>query len=376
MSLLLAGAALVTPAGFVPEGWLEIVGTRIGALGSGTPPRPADVDLGGGFLTPGFIDIHSHGGGGSSVVGADPEAVARFALTHRRRGTTSIVASLVSAHPRTLARDVAGLAELAEQGLIVGSHLEGPWIAPARAGAHDPATLRDPDPGELAQLLRVGRGTITMVTLAPEWPHGVEAVRRLADAGVVAAIGHTDATYDQTRAAIDAGATVSTHLFNAMRPIGHREPGPIVALTEDGRVTNELILDGHHVRLAAAAFAVRAAQGRVVIVSDALPATGTGDGGFLLGDVAVRVVDGVARLVEGGALAGSTLTLADALRNAIAGVGMDPVAALAAVTTTPARILGLTDRGSLEVGMRADLCHLSSGFEVEAVWALGLPVER
>lgn len=376
MSEILAGAALVTATEIVPDGWVEIEGGRITALGSGAPPRPADVDLGGGYLSPGFIDIHTHGGGGATVVGADPEAVATFARAHRQHGTTTIIASLVSAYPDALARDVAALADLVEQGVIAGIHLEGPWISPAHKGAHDPGTLRDPDPEEVATLIQIGRGTIRMVTLAPEWPHGVDAVGRFADAGAIAAIGHTDATYEQTRAAIEAGATVTTHLYNAMRPLNHREPGPIVALTEDDRVTNELILDGTHVHAAAAAFALRAAEGRVVLVTDAMSAAAGADGDYMLGDLAVQVVDGVARLVEGGAIAGSTLTMDRAVAFAIEQVGMDPLAAFTAATGTPARILGLADRGVLAVGTRADLCHMSADLELQAVWAEGSPVGR
>ncbi len=371
MAFTIADASLVTTAGIIDHGWLQVDGARIAAMGPGEPPHPADVRLGGGYLSPGFIDIHSHGGGGATVVGADQEAVATFAQTHLRHGTTTIVASLVSAHPRPLASDVAALAELADDGIIAGSHLEGPWIAPRYQGAHDPATLRDPEPAEIDDIIRVGRGTIRMVTLAPEHPHGIDAVRRFADAGAVAAVGHTDATYQQTRAAIEAGATCATHLFNAMRPVHHREPGPIVALTEDPRVTCELVLDGVHLHPAAAAFAVRAAAGRVVLVTDAMSAAGAGDGDYLLGDLRVEVSGGVARLVDGGAIAGSTLTLDAAVRFAVRQAGFSVQEALAAATSTPARLLGLSDRGRLEVGARADLCHLDGDLELKAVWSGG-----
>lgn len=376
MTQILAGSALVTPAAIIPEGWVEVDGARIVDLGPGAPPRAADTHLDGGYLLPGFIDIHSHGGGGATVVGAEPEAVAKFAEAHRRHGTTTIVASLVSAHFDVLAHDVAALAELAEEGVIAGTHLEGPWIAMAYKGAHDPTTLRDPDPDEVDRLIRIGRGTIRMVTLAPELPHGIDAVRRFADAGAIPAIGHTNATYDQVRAAIDAGATCSTHLFNAMRAVDHREPGPIVALTEDDRVTNELILDGVHLHPASAAFAARASGGRIVLVTDAIAAAGGADGDYMLGDLSVKVVDGVARLVVGGAIAGSTLTLDRAVQFAIEQAGFSPEAAFAAVTTTPARMLGLADRGRLAIGARADLCHLDDDLELTAVWSGGRPVPR
>jgi N-acetylglucosamine-6-phosphate deacetylase len=213
-----------------------------------------------------------------------------------------------------------------------------------------------------------------MGTLAPEYPHGVDAVRRFVAAGAIAAVGHTDATYDQVRAAIEAGASCSTHLYNAMRPVNHREPGPIVALTEDERVTNELILDGVHVHHSSAAFAVRAAEGRVVLVTDAMTAAAGEDGEYMLGDLAVLVVDGVARLVDGGAIAGSTLTLDLAVKFAIEQVGMSPEAAFAAATSTPARMLGATDRGRLEAGLRADLCHMNDALTLTAVWSGGVPV--
>ena len=374
--MILAGASVVTPTEIIPDGWVEVEGATISALGTGRPPREADVDLGGGYLTPGFVDIHSHGGGGATVVGADADAVATFAAAHRRHGTTTIVASLVSGSHESLAADVAALAELTESGVIAGTHLEGPWIAMEYKGAHDPGTLRPPAPDEVDSLISIGRGTIRMVTLAPELEHGVDAVRRFVDAGAIAAIGHTDATYDQVRAAIDAGATCATHLFNAMRPVNHREPGPIVALTEDERVFNELILDGVHVHPASAAFARRAAQGRVVLVTDAMTAAAGEDGDYMLGDLAVQVIDGVARLVDGGAIAGSTLTMDAAVRFAITRAGFGPVEAVTAATSTPARMLGLADRGRIAVGARADLCHLDDDYGLTGVWSAGVAVTR
>ncbi len=286
------------------------------------------------------------------------------------------MASLVSAHPDSLAHDVAALAEMKDAGVIAGTHLEGPWIAPEYAGAHDRLTLRDPDPAEVDRIIELGRGSIAMVTLAPELPHGLAAIRQFVDAGVIAAIGHTNAGLEEVRAAIDAGATVSTHLFNAMRPGSHREPGPVVALTEDPRVTNELILDGVHLHPATADFAWRASQGRVVLVTDAMSAAAGRDGDYLLGDLPVRVIEGVARLVDGGAIAGSTLTMDAAVRFAIQSVGIPLEPAIAAATSTPARLLGLSDRGALEVGRRADLCHLDADLTLDAVWVAGEIVDR
>lgn len=370
---VIAGAQLVTPDGVVEDGWLQVDGGRIAALGPGAPPGPADRDLGGRWLVPGFVDMHSHGGGGGTVVGADEEAVRTFVATHRRHGTTSIVASLVTGEYDALEHDVRALADLTDEGLIVGVHLEGPWISSARKGAHDERALRAPEPAAVERLLTAGRGTVRMVTLAPELDHGLDAVRAVVAAGAVAAVGHTDATYDITRAAIDAGATVATHLFNAMAPVHHRDPGPIVALLEDERVTVELILDGVHLH-AAVARLVRAAAGprRIALVTDAMDATDIGDGEYVLGELAVRVEDGVARLVEGGSIAGSTLTMDHAFRFAVQQAGFTVPEAVAATSATPARLLGIDGRtGALVPGLDADLVVLDADLAVDAVMARG-----
>jgi N-acetylglucosamine-6-phosphate deacetylase len=381
--MLLTGARVVTPGGVREPAWVRVVDGVVADIGDGASPPPSSdasgfsaappeptVALAGGWLVPGFVDIHNHGGGGASVVGADPTAVATAAAAHLAHGTTTMVASLVSAHPQPLLRDTAALADLVEDGVVHGIHLEGPWIAPAYQGAHDPATLRDPDPTEVERVLQAGRGSVVMVTLAPEWEHGIEATRVVVDHGALAAVGHTDATYARTRAAIDAGATVSTHLFNAQRPLHHREPGPMAAMLEDERVSVEVIVDEVHVHPAMVALARRATP-RVVLITDAMAAAGGADGRYLLGDLAVDVVDGVARLAEGGAIAGSTLTLDVAVRNAVLHCGFTVSQAVTAVSTRPARLLGLTDRGAIAAGLRADLCHLDDDLRLRAVWRAG-----
>lgn len=374
---IVAAPRVVTPDAVLAPGWLVVApdGT-ISAVGPGDPPHPADVAVPGGWLVPGFVDMHSHGGGGATVVGADPEQVRTFAATHLAHGTTSIVASLVSGRYIALERDVAALADLVDEGVLIGSHLEGPWIAPEYKGAHDPQALTHPAPDAVERLLAAGRGTVRMVTIAPELPGAVDAVRLMAGAGVVAAVGHTAATYDEVRAAIDAGATVATHLFNAMRPVNHREPGPVVALLADERVTVELIADGVHlhpavVRLAAAA----AGAGRVALVTDAMAATGAGDGSYRLGDMDVVVRDGVARLVEGGNIAGSTLTLDVAFRRAVQESGFSVPDAVRAISARPAELMRVADRvGSLAVGRRADLCVLDDDLRLRQVWRAGIRV--
>lgn len=370
---LIADASIVTPDGIVADGWLDVRGDRIAALGAGSPPRAADLDAQGSWLVPGFVDMHTHGGGGATVVGAGQEQVRGFAEAHRRHGTTSIVASLVTGHPDDLERDVRALAELADDGVIVGAHLEGPWISPARKGAHDPSALSVPTSAAVRRLLEAGRGTVRMVTLAPELDHGLTAVRQVVDAGAVAAVGHTDATYEVVRRAIDAGATVATHLFNAMAPVHHREPGPVIALLEDERVTIELILDGVHLHPAVAAHARRVAGGqRIALVTDAMAAADVGDGDYVLGGLAVRVEGGVARLVDGGAIAGSTLTMDSAFRFAVQQAGFSMTEAVLATSANPARVLGIDDRaGALAPGLDADLVILDGDLEVERVMARG-----
>jgi N-acetylglucosamine-6-phosphate deacetylase len=374
----IVGARVVTPHGVLDPGWVQVRDGLLAALGPGAGPdagpdgpEPAAVRLDGGWLLPGFVDLHCHGGGGAWMTGADPDAVAAAAALHLAHGTTTLVGSLVSAPPEALARDTAGLAALAADGLLAGVHLEGPWLAASHRGAHALAALRPPEPAEVERLLVAADGLLAMVTLAPELPGALPAVRRLVDAGVRVAVGHTAAGYDQTRAALDAGASMATHLFNAMPPMHHRDPGPVAALLTDGQAAVELIADGVHVHPAVLRLAAAAAAERVVLVTDAMAAAGVGDGEHRLGDIDVRVRDGVARVVDGGALAGSTLTMDAAVRLAVRTGVLDVTAAARAAATLPARLLGRSDRGSLTPGLRADLVHLDDDLAVRAVWRGG-----
>ncbi|MCH0538634.1 N-acetylglucosamine-6-phosphate deacetylase [Streptomyces sp. MUM 203J] len=351
-------------------------GESVRATAPGTPgvPGGAEVlDLTGCWLVPGFVDLHNHGGGGASFTSGSPDEVLRGIHTHRLHGTTTLVASTVTGDLAFLAHRAGELAELAEQGDIAGIHFEGPFISPCRKGAHSEALLRDPDPAEVRKLIDAGRGHTRMVTLATELPGGLDSVRLLAEHGVIAAVGHTDATYEQTAAAIEAGATVATHLFNAMPPLNHRAPGPIAALLEDERVTVELINDGTHLHPAALELAYRhAGPGRVAFITDAMDAAGFGDGVYRLGPLEVEVKDGVARLAEGGAIAGSTLTLDTAFRRA-ATVDRLPVEDIVeSVSANPAKLLGRYDRiGSIEPGKDADLVVLDADFVLRGVMRRG-----
>nr|WP_260327323.1 N-acetylglucosamine-6-phosphate deacetylase [Streptomyces sp. TLI_185] len=367
---MLSGANVVLPTGTVNDGRVIVDGTRI----AGAAPENAEsVDVSGHWLVPGFVDIHNHGGGGASFTSGTVEDVLKGIHTHRLHGTTTLVASTVTNDMDSLAQRAGLLSELAEQGDIAGIHFEGPFISPCRKGAHSEKLLRDPDPAEVRKLIDAARGKAKMVTLATELPGGIDSVRLLAEHGVIAAIGHTDATYEQTVAAIDAGATVATHLFNAMPQIGHRAPGPITALLEDDRITVELINDGTHLHPAALQLAFHhAGAARVALITDAMDAAGFGDGRYLLGPLEVEVTEGVARLVEGGSIAGSTLTLDRAFQRAVTVDGLPVEDVVTAISANPARLLGMYDRiGSLEPGKDADLVLLDHQFALKGVMRRG-----
>ncbi|HEY0904326.1 MAG TPA: N-acetylglucosamine-6-phosphate deacetylase [Marmoricola sp.] len=365
--MLVAAERIVTPARVLAPGWLLVDGDRVADVGAGDPPRPPDVALPDATVVPGFVDVHAHGGGGASFDGGDPDAVATAVRTHLAHGTTSMIASLVSADRPALVASVQRLADLTEDGVVAGIHLEGPWLSGRRAGAHDPAVLGDPTAAEVDSLVEAARGHLRMVTLAPERPGGLDAVRRLAAAGVSAAIGHTDATYDEARAALDAGATVGTHLFNAMPTLHHRAPGPVAALLESEDAFVELVADGVHVHPAALRLAAAAKPGRTVLITDAMAAAAAADGDYRLGRLVVEVRDGVARLAGSDTIAGSTLTMAAALRYAVHHVGLPLVDAVRAATASPAAMLRLAGVGALERGLRADAVVLDGGLEVRRV---------
>ncbi len=377
MTTLVRGARLLdergtVEGGTVEGGWVLLDGGGIAATGTGAPPGAGDVvDLPGADLVPGFVDLHVHGGGGHSFDDG-PDAVARGLAVHRAAGTTRSVVSLVTAPLPDLERSLAGVADLAERDpTVLGAHLEGPFLAPSRRGAHDPRHLRAPTPGDVDRLLAAARGTLRQVTLAPELPGGLDAVRAFAAAGVVVAVGHTEADAALTAGAVDAGARLLTHALNAMPGLHHREPGPVGAALADPRVTLELVLDGAHVHPAVAKLLLDGAPGRVALVTDAMAAAGGGDGEHRIGDLAVTVAGGRAVLAGTGTLAGSTLTQDAALRAALA-AGVGPVAAVAALTAVPARALGLGHRlGRLAPGYAADVVALGADRSVTAVWAAG-----
>lgn len=356
------GGRVVTPGGIIP-GHVDIDGDTITAVRDGAAPDDR-------WVVPGFVDLHNHGGGGHAFATGDVDSAQAAAAFHLAHGTTTLLASLVSGPYAATLAATAALAPLVDRGVLAGVHLEGPYLSAARCGAQHPAHLRDPSPDELAELL--GVGVVRMVTLAPELPGALAAVRQIVAHGAIAAIGHTDASYAQCLAAVDAGASVATHLFNGMPPLHHREPGPVLALLDSPSVVCELIADGVHLHDAMLSFAAtRAGAGRAALITDAIAAAGHPDGRYDLGGQAVVVSGGVARLARDGSLAGSTLTMDAALRRAV-GAGIPLVAACRLAATTPARVLGLAERvGALAAGMRADLVVLDPELRVTRVMRAG-----
>jgi N-acetylglucosamine-6-phosphate deacetylase len=351
---------IVRPGAVVP-GHVEVDGPTI--LGVTAANRAGDD-----IIVPGFVDLHCHGGGGHTFTLGDPQDARAAAAFHLAHGTTTMLASLVSS-PYELMRDAtAAYLPLVADATIAGIHFEGPYLSAARCGAQNPAYLRDPSLTELAALVKLGDGAIRMVTIAPELPGALEAIGYLVATGVVAALGHTDATYEQTLAGVAAGGTVGTHLFNGMAPPHHRRPGPVFALLGAPPIVCELIADGFHLHPGSLAFAAHATgPDRAALITDAMDAAGMPDGRYQLGGQQVEVTGRVARLVHDGSIAGSTLTMDLALRNAVAaGIALPDAVAMAA--TTPARALGLADQvGALEAGLRADLVVLSPELEVKRV---------
>lgn len=370
--MILGNAKVVTPQRIFDRGWVEIDGGRISYAG-GAAPRPSVgevVDLDGAWLLPGFIDLHQHGGGGADVTRAGADMAAAVAF-HRAHGTTGGLVSLMAQPVEALCRQLEWAADLTASGVIDGVHLEGPFLAAARCGAQRPESLLSPDLPTLRKLLDAGRDCVRTVTIAPELPGALELISELVGRGVVAAIGHTDATYDEAAAGLAAGATLATHLFNAMGSFTHRNPGPSIAALDAG-VPVEMINDGVHVHDALVRLVGRSSPHSLVLITDAISATGVGDGSCTLGEQEVVVRAGRATLAGTDRLAGSTLTMDEAVRRAVRVVGLPMVTASAAASGNPARVIGIADRtGAIAAGLDADLVVLDDALAVRRVMRRG-----
>jgi N-acetylglucosamine-6-phosphate deacetylase len=371
-------ARIVSGGDTVIDAWVRFDGDRVTARGIGEAWRddlPADAsvaDAAGRHVVPGFIDLHCHGAGGASVDDGE-SAIETVLRVHNAHGTTRSVLSLVTAPVEVLAGRLEAIARVAASDpRVLGAHLEGPFLDHEFRGAHDPAELRGADAASVELLLEAAGGALRQITIAPERAGAPEAIARFVDAGVVVAVGHTGADFETALAAFEAGASILTHAFNGMRGIHHRAPGPVVAAMHADHVILEIINDGVHVHPDVVRLAFSGAPRRVALVTDAMAAAGAADGEYLLGSLEVIVAGGVARLLQGGSIAGSTLTQDQALRRAVVDSGIPLDEAVGAVTETPAAAIGrAADLGRLDPGYAADAVLLSHELAVEAVWGAG-----
>ncbi|WP_181708095.1 N-acetylglucosamine-6-phosphate deacetylase [Chthonobacter rhizosphaerae] len=339
------------------------------------PAGAVVTDLGGGLLTAGFIDAQVNGGGGVMLNdGPTADAMAAIARAHRPYGTTALLPTLITDTPAATAAAIAAAIEAAPtRPGVIGLHLEGPHLAPARRGAHVAELMRPLTEADADQLVAATEAIgVLMVTVAVEQAPP-RLIRRLADGGVVVSLGHTDATYDDVVRAVDAGARGATHLFNAMSPLGHRAPGMAGAALDAGSLWCGLIADGHHVHPATLGIAIRGKRGpgRCFLVTDAMSTVGTEGTTFLLNGRTARRENGRLTL-DDGTLAGADIDMAASVRLLVERVGVDADEALRMASAWPADYLGIAEmRGRIRAGLQADLVHLSDRLEVKATWIAG-----
>ena len=346
-------AALVR--GVVLPGDVEVIEGIVAAVGL--------PGVGRGLAVPGFLDLQVNGFGGVDFLGADRAGFARAGDALLETGVTAYLPTFITAPEDDLVEGLRAVPLDAPGPRILGVHLEGPFLAPGRLGAHPPSARRDPDAALLDRLLAAG--PVRLMTLAPELPGALEVIDLLLARGITVSCGHTDATAEQAHAAFDRGVRTVTHLFNSMRPLGHRDPGIVGAALARPDVVLQVIVDGIHLADEVVRITHAAAPDRVALVTDAIAGARAGDGAVTLGGVEVEIVDGVARRADG-VLAGSTLTMIEAVRN-LHRLGASLEGALAAASTVPARVLGLPDHGVLDVGVNADIVVLDDALEIERV---------
>ncbi|WP_406053212.1 N-acetylglucosamine-6-phosphate deacetylase [Kribbella sp. NBC_00889] len=401
--ITVANARICTPT--LLEGWLQIEHGHITALGPGEPPHDAGrplvtpardagsagvtggevepgqgvVDAGGRWVLPGFVDTHCHGGGGAALYSGNTDDVIQAASTHLAQGTTTLIASVATMRlDRMLAAATAIARAVATNQApnIRGIHFEGPFLSPKRRGAQTESALLTPDEQVFADLIDAADGLAVSMTIAPELPGAIDLIHRHHEQ-ITFAVGHTDDDGSHTRQAFDAGARTATHLFNAMPTMTHRHPGPVGVALLDDRVACELIADGTHLSPEALTVATRTAgPDRSILVTDAMAATGLGDGDYSYADRHVTVHHGIAKLRGTGTLAGSVHFLSDALANVVRLLHLTPPQAAPLVSTNAARQYGWRDRGTIAIGRSADLVLLSEDLTVHTVYLAGKPFDR
>ena len=386
-TILLHVGKAITPKGevanagiLIRDGEIEMVGPRSGVE---LPSGATEVRATDSTAIPGFVDVHIHGAGGHDVMEANETALGTITGRLAAFGTTSLLATTITASADDTCRSVEGIAKYISgqyqtndaRAEILGIHFEGPFLSKERRGVHPTEWLQLPSAELLQRFLHAASGNARILTIAPELLGAMPCIDAARSLGMVVSIGHTDATYEQARAAVAHGAHHATHVYNAMRPFTHRDPGVIGAVLTTPEVTAELIADGIHVDEIAMKVLLQAkgAQG-VVLISDGTSATGMPDGEYMLGGLEVTVNGGVCRNAEG-RLAGSTLTLDRALRN-IVGLGIPFSDAVRMLTLNPATLLGIEfKKGALRTGADADIVLLNEALEIESVWARGTLVQ-
>ncbi|WP_426804305.1 N-acetylglucosamine-6-phosphate deacetylase [Stenotrophomonas sp. SrG] len=377
MKTVLRNARILTADGFRDDLALVIEAGRITALVSDAAPQlgsaAEQVDLGGGWLLPGFIDAQVNGGGGVLFNNTpDVESLRTLAAAHRRFGTTALLPTLISDDVQVMRTAIDATRQAIADGVpgVIGIHLEGPYIAPARKGTHDANKFRVPDADEIAMAASLDNG-VTLLTLAPERVP-LDSVRALVERGVIVAAGHTAATYEEARAGLEAGIRGFTHLYNAMSPLTGREPGAVGAALEDRGSWVGIIADGVHVHPASLRVALATKpQGKVMLVTDAMPPVGADSPSYELYGEVITAVDGVVRNAAG-SLAGSALDMATAVRNAVDLLGLSLEEAARMASRYPAQFLNVDDRlGEIAEGYQADLVLLDDALQVRATWIAG-----
>jgi len=364
---------VLTERGFERDACVLVEDGYIAAVVHGEPPAGDAIDLQGGYLVPGFIDAQVNGGGGVLFNNdTSVDAIAAIGRAHRRFGTTGFLPTLISDDAEVMQRAIAATRDaiaLAVPG-VLGIHLEGPYLAPARKGTHDDAKFRVPDADEIAMATSLENG-ISLLTLAPERVPA-ETIRAIVERGGIVAAGHTAGSYDEIRAGIDAGITGFTHLYNAMSPLQGREPGAVGAALEDDDCWCGVIVDGVHVHPASLRVALAAKpRGKVFLVTDAMPMVGAEDPSFDLYGETITAIDGVVRNAAG-ALAGSALDMASAVRNSVHLLGLPLEEACRMAAQYPAEFLGIAgERGRIAPGYRADLVLLDGELRVQSSWIGG-----
>ncbi|WP_028549873.1 N-acetylglucosamine-6-phosphate deacetylase [Paenibacillus sp. UNC451MF] len=377
---------IVTPDTTIKNGWILLSDGHIAAIGKETGSvehartlaRDCEViDGQGGWMLPGFIDVHVHGGYGHDFMDADAEGLDEITRFHAHNGTSVMLATTVTASKADIDQVLSRVQSYREAGMpyaqLLGVHLEGPYISAKWPGAQNPQFIVPPQPAWLEDWTQRFPGLIKMQTLAPESEGAIDYIEALTRQGIVAALGHTDASFDQVQLAAEHGLSHAVHTFNAMTRLHHREPGTVGAVLTNPAIMAEVIADGHHVHPACIRLlAQMKGPDNLLLITDAMSAAGLGNGEYKLGGLDVIVNGGVARLKEGDSLAGSTLTMIEAFRYTVNEVGISVEHASRMASGTPARRLGIdAETGALEPGKQADVLLLNKQLELERVWVQG-----